>query len=487
MRERALSGQSGSGSDSGSSGESCAAGAGSQSASSANGGDGPGPPPLRPPPPLHSGVLATRAEGNEADTALQRGYVDSEGSLWAHWRASHVVALKVLLLVSLWWLAAVEVTVVLKHAVGSSDSSPGTGRRGVFPYPLAITSLSNLATALIAIALASASRRRRNAPVRRALQRNEALKLLLLGTIQGAELASTNKSLEYLSMATRTMLGSASILFMMVTARLWGLEPLDLPRIVSAVLLTLGGSLQGLDAPDSHKAAANQASTAYLHGVMLQVATMVASAQRWSLAQFILQRSPRGSALEQMSPLDLAARVLPLTAAVCFFLALIFEREAFLPENIFSAELMFSIAAIASGVAVLTVAELRLVQLTSAVAMQVLSTLHQVPLVLAGVLLFHDTVRLASMAGFSLCIVGALCYVRARNVQQVPQSEEVALAVRDNRKHQVSSERELMVGASVYGLTPGTGAEAAPAGAAGSVHGGGCGLAVSEDLRGTHV
>ena len=46
----------------------------------------------------------------------------------------------------------------------------------------------------------------------------------------------------------------------------------------------------------------------------------------------------------------------------------------------------------ACGITILTVAELRLVHISSAVALQVLGTLHQIPLIITGVMFFQDTV-----------------------------------------------------------------------------------------------
>ncbi|CAE7940724.1 unnamed protein product, partial [Symbiodinium sp. KB8] len=59
-------------------------------------------------------------------------------------------------------------------------------------------------------------------------------------------------------------------------------------------------------------------------------------------------------------------------------------------------------------------AELKLVSLLSAVAFNVLSTLHQIPIVLAGVILQHNTVSISSWAGFACCLIGALVYAIAR-------------------------------------------------------------------------
>lgn len=54
----------------------------------------------------------------------------------------------------------------------------------------------------------------------------------------------------------------------------------------------------------------------------------------------------------------------------------------------------------ACGITILTVAELRLVHISSAVALQVLGTLHQIPLVITGILFFQDSVRTSEMQAY---------------------------------------------------------------------------------------
>lgn len=56
----------------------------------------------------------------------------------------------------------------------------------------------------------------------------------------------------------------------------------------------------------------------------------------------------------------------------------------------------------ACGITILTVAELRLVHISSAVALQVLGTLHQIPLIITGVMFFQDTVTPSELSSNSI-------------------------------------------------------------------------------------
>jgi len=78
------------------------------------------------------------------------------------------------------------------------------------------------------------------------------------------------------------------------------------------------------------------------------------------------------------------------------------------------ASLFATVCFLAFGIVALTVAELEIVRATSAVAILVLGSLHQIPITIAGVFFFHETVRLLSALGFGFCLLGGLCYVKAR-------------------------------------------------------------------------
>merc|ERR1711920_465872 len=128
--------------------------------------------------------------------------------------------------------------------------------------------------------------------------------------------------------------------------------------------------------------------------------------------QVMVQRSPKASALGQMSKLQLAALLQPIVGVTCLALALYFELDTL--AQCFSWSLLVRVIGIALGITMITVSELKLVELSSAVTCGVLINVHHIPMVLAGVLLFHDKLKLKSLYGFASCILGGCLYAYAR-------------------------------------------------------------------------
>lgn len=195
---------------------------------------------------------------------------------------------------------------------------------------------------------------------------------------------------------------------MMLSAWMWSLESLGLWRALSCILLISGGVLQGCDQVAGHQAM-------HVIGVIMQLSSMLCSSQRWALFQVVLRSQPE-SGLGEMSKLQLLSRVMPITSLVCFILVLIFELDVFkvLPP----VELLANVLLISTGVIAMVYAELLLVQELSAVAFNVLAAIHQIPIVLAGVLFQHNEVGNASIWGFALCLAGAVVYAWARKVEE---------------------------------------------------------------------
>jgi len=259
------------------------------------------------------------------------------------------------------------------------------------------------------------------------------IKIAAVGLIQGVEVACNNKSLEYLRLSERTMMNSSTILFVTVIAWCWGLERLNFVKVISVTFLTLGSILQGLGQMQVAEEDADRrrllllvgprrlynddvASFSDVHalGVAIQLLSILLSAQRWSLVQFITQQSP-GTGMAEMSKLQLTAKIMPATGSVCLVLAAIFESQALTAEHVLQLSLLMNVVAIALGIAVLTVSEIWLVDLTSAVCMQVFAILHQIPLFLVGLMMYQENVDWLSVCGFAICLLGALCYAWSRS------------------------------------------------------------------------
>mmetsp|Transcript_23570 Transcript_23570/g.67385 ORF Transcript_23570/g.67385 Transcript_23570/m.67385 type:complete len:370 (+) Transcript_23570:73-1182(+) len=308
------------------------------------------------------------------------------------------VPLEVLTFTSLWWIAAILAIMQIKRTVSA---------QGIFPYPFALTAAVQMTTGLLAHLLSKAVYLGKPQQKRPPLLRHEVLRLLLLGGIQGFEIGLTNKALEYLTVSGRTLISSMNVFLMMCTSWVWGLERLGTLRLVSAALLVGGGVVQGLDGSEAGR-------PQQLLGAAMQVTSMIISSQRWALAQFVLQRSPKESALGQITKLQLLARTLPLTGLVCVPLSMMFEPGCCTLEELSNPDLAVPAFTVSVGLTAMLYAELKLVKRLSAVAFNVLATVHQIPIVLAGVVMRHEQVGFLSRCGFGLCLVGALVYAAAR-------------------------------------------------------------------------
>mmetsp|Transcript_43672 Transcript_43672/g.93485 ORF Transcript_43672/g.93485 Transcript_43672/m.93485 type:complete len:408 (+) Transcript_43672:133-1356(+) len=321
-------------------------------------------------------------------------------------RSWQKVTCLVLIFTSLWWIAAILVIIEIKTTVVHG---------GIFPHPFALTSIVQPCTGLAAWLLSKLVGRKHHRKPLPDLTWFEVGVLCLMGALQGLEIGLTNKALEYLSVAGRTMISATSVLFMMTTARIWGLERLGCLRLIAATFLILGGALQGYGQQSSQGS--------FTAGIIMQVTSMFLSSQRWALAQFILQRSHPDTALGRISKLQLLSRTLPITGVICLPIALCVEPGAYTVANLSQPLLHLRICIIAAALAGMLYAELKLVKLLSAVAFNVLATIHQIPIVMAGVILQHNHVDKFSTYGFGACLLGALVYAAARQQDRHASTE----------------------------------------------------------------
>mmetsp|Transcript_115907 Transcript_115907/g.249050 ORF Transcript_115907/g.249050 Transcript_115907/m.249050 type:complete len:479 (-) Transcript_115907:255-1691(-) len=351
-------------------------------------------------------------------------------------------AARILLLVGLWWTAAAVVIIMLKRIL----SAPSTGRGAVamFPFPFALAGMTNAAASFMQLLSVKASElqafeagsRQRKRPEAEEMTWKETAVLVAIGAIHGASVGCTNMALGYLMVSERAMLVSLHVLFMMTTARLYGVERLGRTRLAAVALLTLGGVLQGLGKADGTDIGlASVTSTRYLYGAGLQMLSMLLSSNEWILMQYVMQRSPRNSALGRSSKLQLSARIRPVTTCVCLFFAVLFEADAFSPRYLMDPELLMRVLTIGVGLSVLSVSEMSLVHITSAVALQVLSTLQQVVFLVISVAFLGEKVSALSAFGFGVCVVGAMVYMSARRADAATEQHELPAEPCSQREH----------------------------------------------------
>merc|ERR1719221_2053318 len=131
----------------------------------------------------------------------------------------------------------------MKQTVGSPGAKHAPGP---FPFPLALTALVNIVTTAVCLLLTQVWDRQKPSPPR--MTQNENIKLLVIGVLQGLELGCNNKATEFLPVSMKTMMHSMFVLFVMISAKFWGIERLGFLRALSSMLILCGGILQGMSA-----------------------------------------------------------------------------------------------------------------------------------------------------------------------------------------------------------------------------------------------
>jgi len=185
----------------------------------------------------------------------------------------------------------------------------------------------------------------------------------------------------------------------------WGLERLTACKAVAGMLLVLGAGMQGLTA--EKKTGNSELAGSMGIGLLCAFVSLTFGATGDVVRQHLLQRSGPNSKMGHLSPFEMLWRTTAPVVIVCGCSSLVLEFGALdrLSLEVFESSLLIS-----GNLVLLQAAEIWLVQLTSAVALNVASTLHQIPIVVAGVTLFHEEVRWMEIVGFMLSLVGATMY-----------------------------------------------------------------------------
>jgi len=308
----------------------------------------------------------------------------------------------VALCVAVWWTNAFLVTLFMKLTLGSTH-----GTEGYFPYPVALTGMTNFGAVPAALVLDFVMHGCSMKKAVRSLQLWDVGVLVMLGVMNGIEFGLNNLAVMYLQVALRTMVLSSSVLFSMITCWLWGLELCGVGKMFSLVFLIAGGLCQGLSVGENGLDVESQ-----IVGCLLQVVSIIISCQRWAGLQWIMQRLDPESALRSLSKMQLMIAMSVVSGPQCLALSVFLEGPEISKFNIV---IVSNVAIISSAIVVMVAAELQLLHLTSAVAVAVLSPLHTIPIIIGGVVLFHDQILAINVAGFCLSLFGACVYAFARH------------------------------------------------------------------------
>lgn len=226
----------------------------------------------------------------------------------------------------------------------------------------------------------------------------------VLGLMRGVELGLFAVLFREASVSVRGIALAATPAFFFAAGLLSGRERprMDLAAAVGCV--TLGGLLASLMDAD-------------LVGIRMLPLALIAeliAMMRWVFTSNIL---PAVGEPHRLYLLDLAARMSPPTSLVGFEIAFITDTRCyvemwFLPKPLY-VTLLVTVMAICT--AVVTVADLQVVQLTSVTLLGFVTPFARVAGIIFAALVWGTRVSLMNTAGVLLCAVGAVLYAQARS------------------------------------------------------------------------
>jgi drug/metabolite transporter (DMT)-like permease len=225
---------------------------------------------------------------------------------------------------------------------------------------------------------------------------------LALGFLQGLEVGIGADILHRISVTLRTEIHMLCPALMFIFGVVSGVEPLD-PRLVLAIgAVTVGGLL----------ASYGTMTWEGLNLVPLALLASLFSTVRWVLTQKWL--SPSGQ--RKPSPVVFALRMSPMTALVGFLVAVVREPAAYagLLHLPFPGEVTSLLLVISFCVSLMLVAEMRVVQLTSALLLAFLVPFHNISVILLDTFLKGSKVSVLNWIGIVLCALATGCYSAAR-------------------------------------------------------------------------
>lgn len=293
----------------------------------------------------------------------------------------------------LWLVVSPLVMTSIKTLVSSTSLS--------FPYPWMLIGFSNLGTwicchalRLVPGCLKDSEDVETNVPWKQAAA---------LGLLQGFEVGIGADIIHRISLTLRTEIHMLCPAIMFVFALAVGIEKFKPQLVLSVVVVTIGGLMSSY-------------GTLTWEGADLVPLALLASMMstvRWVLTQKWL--APLGEA-GRPTPIVLALRMSPITSFVGFLVAAVREPAAyqgllFLPSP---EKVACLLVIISLGVCFMLVAEMRVVQLTSALLLGFLVPFHNVSVILLDVSMKGAKVSGFNWMGIVLCAAASGFYAMAR-------------------------------------------------------------------------
>ncbi|KAK4529562.1 hypothetical protein CCYA_CCYA01G0419 [Cyanidiococcus yangmingshanensis] len=364
------------------------------------------------------------------------------------------------------WFACSALIILWTKALLSGNDVEGTYEQNhpLFPFPLLITWWNNVGcTAIGGLIIFSSwtrarcSRRERAhwAPtVRWPAGARWRRFLLPIGACTALEIGCANWSLQRLTVAFSTLLKCTAPIFVLFWSVFLGIEAFSWVTLGSLVLMCTGAGFM---------TAGNGLDFSFV-GALVLLFGIALGGFRWALSQVILQYPNRSGGLEppandqgielawRLRPLEAVVLLAPVTALCLTPGVLLFElratwRSLWSPARTTNEGMIIvgSLMGIATLVFALLWLEYAIVQMTSSLAISVVSIMKELLTILAGMIAFGDHVAALSLVGLLLSQVGFFVFLRHRKMvfEELPASGE---SVRCQPNTHSSSERAVLAG-----------------------------------------
>mmetsp|Transcript_1727 Transcript_1727/g.1789 ORF Transcript_1727/g.1789 Transcript_1727/m.1789 type:complete len:378 (+) Transcript_1727:84-1217(+) len=300
-----------------------------------------------------------------------------------------------------WLLVSPLVMFSIKHLTSAQELH--------FPYPWLLIGFSNLGTFLLLSA--SVLCFPKLWPDRSSRDEVHWKYASVLGILQGFEVGIGATIIYKISLALRTEIHMLSPVFMFIVGCSCGIERPTVQLVLAVVFVAIGGLL----------VCYGSLTWEGLNLVPLALVMALISTLRWVLTQKwlapILAANLFGaSRARSASAPILALRMSPATSLVGFCVALAQERGAFagLLHQPHAGQVVLLLCAISLGVSCILVAEMRAVQLTSALLMSFFVPFHNVTVILMDVVVKGARVSVVNWLGIVMVAIATGFYSLAR-------------------------------------------------------------------------
>jgi len=306
-------------------------------------------------------------------------------------RKQHRVASEAVVWITVWLVASPLVMMCIKTLMSSENLN--------FPFPWLLIGFSNFGTWAVCSLLQCMPGSLQEADSTVAVPWKMAC---VLGLLQGFQVGIGAELIHKMSITLRTEICMLGPVWMFVGAVFAGLEQLEPQIVLSVIGVTLGGVLASYGSMTSEGLA--------LVPLFLLMALFETS--RWVLTQKWLSSSGH----EKPSPITLARRMSPMTALVGFVVAFAREPGCYqsLPMLPYPFKVTSLLCIISIGVCLMLVAEMRVVQLTSAVLLSFMYPVHNVIVILLDASVKGTKIAPLNCMGIVLCAVASGFYSNAR-------------------------------------------------------------------------